>query len=170
MVVWDKSEAANDVATGARIAGPNRAIGAIAVASNGTAVGTAANGTVTRYNPHTLQAAGALPSAFGAADSLRFDRDGGRLLIESGDRTLRLIDVATGTAIGDPIPVGEHAPLFGNGGQLLRPDGREVSATVDAGIAIWDLEPRDWQPAACTAAGRNLTRAEWTRYLGALGS
>jgi DNA-binding beta-propeller fold protein YncE len=133
-------------------------------------VGGASNGTVALYDPRTLRPRGVgLPSAFGVPETLRFDNDDRRLLIESGDRTLRLIDVATATQLGDPIPVGEHAPLLGNGGQLLRPDGKEVAATTDAGIAVWDLVPHDWQRAACRVADRNLTRGEWRKYLGALG-
>ena len=133
-------------------------------------VGARSDGTVVLYDPRTLRSRGrTLPGAFGVPETLRFDRNDRRLLIESGDRTLRLVDVATGTQLGDPIRVSERAPLFGNGGLLLRGDGKEVSATVDTGIAIWDLDASHWKPAACAIAGRNLTRTEWHQYLGSLG-
>jgi hypothetical protein len=44
----------------------------------------------------------------------------------------------------------------------------QVAATIDTGVAVWDLDPHHWLGAACAIAGRNLTRAEWNRYLGAL--
>ena len=33
------------------------------------------------------------------------------------------------------------------------------------GIDQWDLNPHDWQTAACVLAGRNLSRQEWQTYL-----
>jgi hypothetical protein len=36
------------------------------------------------------------------------------------------------------------------------------------GIAVWDLDPAHWIPAACRIAGRSLTREEWVTYLGLL--
>ncbi len=52
---------------------------------------------------------------------------------------------------------------------MLRADGKQASGTFDGGIAIWDLDPQHWQRESCAIAGRNLTRSEWSRYLGALG-
>ena len=46
------------------------------------------------------------------------------------------------------------------------PDGRFLAV---GGIAnrpmIWDLSLQTWKTRACAIAGRNLTRAEWTRYM-----
>jgi hypothetical protein len=33
----------------------------------------------------------------------------------------------------------------------------------------YDLDPTSWEATTCRAAGRNLTREEWARYLGTLG-
>jgi hypothetical protein len=33
------------------------------------------------------------------------------------------------------------------------------------GLVIWDTDARSWVRRACAAAGRNLTRAEWERFL-----
>jgi hypothetical protein len=51
----------------------------------------------------------------------------------------------------------------------VRPDGRELAITQDGGIAVWDIDPAHLARAACRLAGRNLTRAEWTAYLGDMG-
>ena len=34
------------------------------------------------------------------------------------------------------------------------------------GVAVWNLDPATMAAAACTVAGRNLTRTEWATYLG----
>ena len=37
-------------------------------------------------------------------------------------------------------------------------------------MVIWDLDPQRWVEGACTLAGRNLTRTEWSTYIGDLAS
>lgn len=43
-----------------------------------------------------------------------------------------------------------------------------MALATTTGTAIWSLEPLEWEQAACRLAGRNLTRAEWQRHIGAL--
>jgi hypothetical protein len=46
------------------------------------------------------------------------------------------------------------------------PDGhRLVTAGFPGASVIWDLEPSHWRRAACGIASRELTDAEWERYL-----
>lgn len=69
-----------------------------------------------------------------------------------------VVDLSTDQSLGDPFESSGYA--------ALRPDGRELATeTADGGILLWDLDPRQWQQAACQAAGRNLTQAEWHEYL-----
>jgi len=77
-----------------------------------------------------------------------------------------LYDVASGLRLGDPIPTA--APFIVPG--FLRPDGRSLAVTAQEGVALWDVEPSHVLEAACRTAGRNLTRGEWTTYLGNLGA
>ena len=35
----------------------------------------------------------------------------------------------------------------------------------DATVLVWDLDPDHWETIACRMAGRDITRAEWNRYL-----
>jgi len=50
----------------------------------------------------------------------------------------------------------------------VRSDGLQAAVIVDGGINVWDLDPDDWETAACTIASRNLTRDEWNTYIGTL--
>jgi hypothetical protein len=76
------------------------------------------------------------------------------------DRTVRLYDVATRQQIGVPFPKGSAY-----GQAALRADGRVLVAGGTGGLVLWDTDARSWGRRACAAAGRNLTRAEWERFL-----
>ena len=39
------------------------------------------------------------------------------------------------------------------------------SDAEDGAPLLWNADPRTWAMLACRIAGRNLTRAEWRRYL-----
>jgi hypothetical protein len=75
---------------------------------------------------------------------------------------LALFDAATLRAIGKPFPVGDSwfRPQFTTGGRVLAGNG------LSNGLTHWDVDPDSWQASACLAAGRNLTRTEWTEYFG----
>jgi hypothetical protein len=85
------------------------------------------------------------------------------MMTRGSDRTVRLVDVATRTQLGDGIRV----PLAEIGASL-RPDGRVLVVHSTFGVALWDLDPTSWEDAACRVAGRNLTPEEWDRYVGEL--
>ena len=94
------------------------------------------------------------------------DSTGTRLLVAGDDATLRLFDIATRTQLGDAIETGQPAGELPNA--VLREDGLAAAVATGDGIVAWDLDPASWELAACRLAGRNLTRAEWDRYLGDL--
>ena len=50
------------------------------------------------------------------------------------------------------------------GAPVAQPGGRQLATSTATGIVLWDLDPDHWEKAACAAAGRNLTHAEWTTY------
>jgi hypothetical protein len=54
------------------------------------------------------------------------------------------------------------------GERLGRGAAGSVHAARRPGQRAWELrlDPDRWEEQACTAAGRNLTRAEWTAHLG----
>ncbi|HMK10068.1 MAG TPA: WD40 repeat domain-containing protein, partial [Acidimicrobiales bacterium] len=80
---------------------------------------------------------------------------------ESSVGAITLWDPATGEQVGDPFVATDHPPQTS---VFPSPDGRYLAAGGDH-LTLWDMDPAVWRQRACEAAGRNLTRAEWTRYL-----
>ena len=125
----------------------------------------ASGGSIARYDTATMEPLVQFAGARGDVNVLQFSRDGSILLATSHDQTVSVYDVATGTRLGDPIPV--DAPVIYPG--FLRPDGKAVAVTDATGVAIWDLDPERMVAAACRLAGRNLSATEWATYLSDLG-
>jgi hypothetical protein len=86
------------------------------------------------------------------------------VMARSGD-AVRLFDLGAGEQLGAAIAVPR---ADGTEGAALRPDGKRLAVTADAGFAIWNLDPSDWYRGACQLAGRNLTRDEWDAHIGDL--
>lgn len=97
--------------------------------------------------------------------SVAFDPHGRTLVTSSGDGKLRLWDVATRTLIGPALPGST------GGGQVnFFQNGKHVLAVFRAGTGIvWNVDAAAWKARACSVAGRNLTHAEWTSFLGRRG-
>jgi WD40 repeat protein len=97
----------------------------------------------------------------GAVISVTYSPDGTEVMTTSGDGNFRLIDVATGKLIGEPLPgadVGGWGTFF--------PNGKEIVATFWSGAGVvWNVDPAAWAEQACRIAHRNLTRAEWNDVL-----
>jgi WD40 repeat protein len=98
----------------------------------------------------------------GAVDSLDFSPNGNSLVTLSEDGKLRLWDVATRKLIGAPLPVSNTG-----GSVRFFPDGKHVLGVFKSGAGIvWSVDPADWAAKACNIAHRNLSRGEWTEFLG----
>ena len=66
------------------------------------------------------------------------------------------------------------APLPGSAGQwgtaAYTRDGKNVIAVYGDGHGfVWPASTAAWKRHACAVAGRNLTREEWSRYVGSRG-
>ncbi len=127
------------------------------------AIGTQ-NGKVQLYDRKTLRPRGGpVAVSNGILATLAFDGDGGLLAVQDDSLAIHLVDVEAGAPIGEPFA--------GNAGGFgvvdFSPDGRTMVAPGPAGTTIWDLDPAGWRRAACDLAGRDLSGAEWDRYLGA---
>ena len=124
------------------------------------------SGALALYDADTLTKLRTLNGSRGFIEDVQADRAAELVAVRGGDRTVQLIDVASGTPIGGQISI----PFDEWRGIALRPDGGEMAVGGGGtdGIAIWDLDPDAWVAAACRLAGRNLTEDEWNTYIGTL--
>jgi WD40 repeat protein len=128
------------------------------------AYGTNLAGAVAFHNVRTgalLRAKLATPTS-GGVEFLR----GGSVVMTTSDLSGRSIaqlwDAATLAPIGEPL---SH-PHHGTYSLARSPDGTTAVDGTYAGVAqVWDVDIERWVATACRIAGRNLTRAEWRRYL-----
>jgi WD40 repeat protein len=94
--------------------------------------------------------------------ALEFSPDGRRLLTGSPDGVVQLWDVATQTAIGEPLPVAPGALVTA----AFTADGSSVVAVPDRGTGVrWDVRESTWQRMACSVAGRPMSDALWRQEL-----
>jgi hypothetical protein len=135
----------------------------IAVSSTGWLVGADQAGEVTAFDLESLTPVASLPGSRAGPSSLQFDSSGSRLLVTSGDQTVQVYDAATQIRLGDALPAGSPEGLVEG---WIRPDGRAVAVNGPLGIVEWAIDPEGMARAACVMAGRNLTRTEWSTYLG----
>ena len=99
----------------------------------------------------------------GGASDVRFSPDGHTLLTATRAGQLRLWDVETGQALGDPL--GGHAGAVWNVAWL--PDGQQfLSAGVDGKLRRWDVLSVD---RACALAKPAFDAEARRHYLGADG-
>ena len=110
----------------------------------------------------------------GPVTGTAFDAAGSFLATTSLFGGTRLWDPATGIGYGDalvasaipgslvvtiPLPFLGLRNAFSPDGTLLATSG------VDPRGMLWDIDPAVWRQRACSIAGRNLSREEWTLYL-----
>jgi WD40 repeat protein len=135
----------------------------LAFTANGTLVSGTRGGIVQLWNPVSGdQAAGPVAVAVGPVTSIAFDPAGQRFATTGQDGAVKLWSSATlqqeSTALNTEQGAATTA-VFGPGGKaLLVVDDHGTGFT-------WPTSLRAWEQRACTVAGRNLTRAEWARYL-----
>jgi DNA-binding SARP family transcriptional activator/outer membrane protein assembly factor BamB len=153
----------HDAATGERVGGPVLGVERVAVSEH--AVAGARGGSVTVYDPTTLEPRHDLPGARGEVNLLAFDAEGSTLLATSHDQTVSVYDTSAWIRLGDPIAA--DAPIIYPA--YLHPSGDSLLVTVAEGVARWRLDGETLRAAACRVAGRDLTTTEWTAYLDQLG-
>lgn len=81
---------------------------------------------------------------------------------------LELWDVARRQALATAAFATKTGAAFAHQEQLpFAPDGRSLALVgLDARPLVFDVEPESWLRAACRVAGRDLTHAEWERFVG----
>lgn len=160
-----------DADTGERIRAGLVRLGITSLTARDEVVSVLGNRSIFRYDADTFERIGSLPSGTGGLDALSVSGDGRTLTAYDLNETVSVYDLVGGIRLGDPIPVaGEwNFPGEGSFSGVIRADGAELAVNVPAGIAVWDLRPSSHADAACTMAGRDLTRDEWTAYLSEFG-
>jgi WD40 repeat protein len=98
-----------------------------------------------------------------AVYSVAFSPDGKILASGSWDKNIILWNIATHQPIG--LPLTGHTDIvnsiaFSPGGDKL------ASGSWDNSIILWEVSPDAWEKRVCDMVRRNLTQAEWKRYLG----
>jgi len=142
----------------------------VAFSPDGQMLAAAGAGGVVLIDVVSRQAVGNLylPQG-GITGAVAFSPDGSLLVTGGGDGLIRLWDVATWQVIGQ-LPRGHKefvSWLF------FTPDGRYFVSSDDVydlegSLVLWDMRPKSWMDLACEIAGRSLTTAEWSQYLGNL--
>jgi WD40 repeat protein len=87
--------------------------------------------------------------------------EGDRVAGVTRDGSLRMWHRHSGRLVG-PALDGHRMQAFGI---AWASSGQLVTGSPDGSIISWDTDPRDWSRVACRIAGRDLTAAEWQRYL-----
>ena len=91
-----------------------------------------------------------------------FSPDGTVLASGDFDGGIRLWDVGTLRPRGDSIATESSVSAL-----RFSPDGTTLaSGHADGRLRLWDMTPEGWIEQLCAAANRDLTREEWTEFLG----
>ena len=136
----------------------------LAFAPDGTLATGTRGGIVQLWNPVSGdQTAGPVAVAAGPVTSIAFDPAGQRFATTGGqDGTVKLWSSSTlqqeGTALNTQPGAATTAAFEPGGKRLLVVDDHGNGFTWSTSLAAWERR-------ACAVAGRNLTRAEWARYL-----
>jgi len=130
------------------------------VTPDGRTIAVGHGGAVDLYDARTLRQRGpSIPSTNAPIAWLAYSRDGRYLVANDSASNVRLIDAARHRTVG---PLWSGLP---GAGAVFNHDGTIVGTSTPTSGALLDVDPEDWRAAACALAGRNLTAAEWRRYL-----
>jgi hypothetical protein len=152
-----------DVADGVRHILPGGLATATAFARNALVV-MRPTGTLEVWNTAGTQLLRTIPDSGNYYPGLAVSPDGTLAVRMRSDNTIVLTDLNSGTTIGSFVmpqaPSGQTAFTF-------TPDGTQLLIGEQGGsLTRWPMTVSGWVNTACTSAGRNLTPAEWTQYVG----
>jgi WD40 repeat protein len=130
---------------------------------------TGIDGLVKLWDPRTwAQVGSAVQDSSGVGLSLSFDPTGHLLVTGASDSTVRLFDLSNPTRVTSFGP--PSFPTITGGDWItaeFTSDGSAIVAVDASGQAwVWPMRWQDWAGHACVAAGRQLSRAEWSQYVG----
>jgi WD40 repeat protein len=140
------------------------------------------SGLVTFWDSSARPTGRVLVAGVGALAHASLSPDGKTLAAVSMRGALVLWDLATGRQVGPALWASPEEATseftanlpgvaFAAGGRtaIVAIAGTELSSSIGAqaaSITFWNLEPSEWERRACQLAGRNLTRSEWSQFVG----
>ena len=136
----------------------------LAFAPNGTLATGTQGGIVQLWSPITgEQLAGPVPVAAGPVTSIAFDPSGQWFTTTGGqDGTVKLWSASTLQQAGATLNTEPDATT----NAAFEPSGAALIAVDDHGNGFtWPTSIAAWEQRACTVAGRNFTRQEWSRFV-----
>jgi WD40 repeat protein len=124
-----------------------------------------ADGVIRWWDIRHYTASGGPLRAGAAVTALAFSRDG-RTLASASGRTVRLWDVASRRALGQPLR-GQQGTIHS---VAFAADGALRSTETHGSVVTWDpllssADPEAWRRRICRMVGRSLTKAEWTAVI-----
>ncbi|HEY3209733.1 MAG TPA: TIR domain-containing protein [Actinomycetota bacterium] len=133
----------------------------LAFSPDGHLLASGEKDTVVLYDVPSLARVRVLTDPTDVVTSLAFSVDGRTLAAGTQGGMVHLFDPVTGQRVA---VLGDRAPFHRIWGLAFSPNGWLASATDD-GPVVWDIDMPSLRKTACQLAGRNLTGAEWKRYL-----
>ena len=132
-------------------------------APSGTLATGTRGGIAQLWNPISGdQVAGPVAVAAGPVTSIAFDPTGQRFATGGQDGTVKLWSSPTLQQEGAALTTEQGAATTA----AFEPGGKGLLAVDDHGNGFtWPTSLAAWEQRSCAVAGRNLTRAEWARYL-----
>jgi len=139
----------------------------VAFSPNGEVLATGSSGVITLRDARTGRPLRTLQIPDGYNGVIAFSPDGKKIALLAPVGA-EVWDIATGTQVGTGLPgASPQANNPGGPGNLrFTPDGQLVVVSPNGLATIWNVHPAAWNAAACRIAGRELTRAEWSRFVG----
>jgi WD40 repeat protein/DNA-binding SARP family transcriptional activator len=138
----------------------------VAFSPDGRWVATGYAGSVTLRDASTGRLVRTLTIPNGYNGVIAFSPDSTKIALLAHDGA-EIWNIHTGAQIGTSLPgASPQADNPGGPGNLrYTPDGHLVMVSPNGLVTIWDTRPAAWDAAACRIAGRQLTRAEWARFV-----
>jgi WD40 repeat protein len=94
--------------------------------------------------------------------SLAFSPNGEILVTGSADGSIILWDLETSDQIGQAL-IGASSSVTALA--INAENSLLASGYADGTVLFWNIDPESWNDLACQRAGRNLTEAEWNKYM-----
>lgn len=122
------------------------------------------DGSLLKLDPVTGHETGIVATGLGSpVTAVGVSSDGRVAAAGTESGSLALVDMLDRRVIGDPTSTGADAFV----GAFVDDKGEHVLTVDRSGrILEWAINETSWRAAACARAGRNMTKAEWSRYVG----